>query len=1118
MAAARRGRLLLLSLMLVLGRLLVLSLATVVPVTVKKDTEGSRVADPARPVQAENNVPCDLQGEGEFLAPCNPTGEHALTDLQGEGEGYQGVGGEASGFHERLAEDVQLAQCDDPAHFQHDAGNAEGAGGDGPGLCRLQGEGGDDSGPCQHHAEELPRALHDDHVRAEHDEMITTGAGGDDYGLCQHHAGEVPSARQDDHAPAEHDEEVSFRSTDQLGAVPEDLPCTYEDYAEFVQNLENATGGWGAEGPVDLVLPMAPTEDGASSSVASAGEPEGWIRRAGKWRHGVDRWHFRDGTLKPPLSNKQALLEPPSSSSSSKPPQSSLASSSGHPSSSSSSISPQCSAASSSVPAQSLAASLSLRPRSFEPRVLPSGYVIKPFDITRPSPPALPQDRQSADEATPVGFWSGGVFVPRTRTPAEQRNHAGGQGRQRQERRAKRVEDWWAGRWTPAWLQQYQRDKQQRDEARARTKDSDTNWEAGPMQPATPAVCTSVSGMVGVALGPDVFGPERFRAAYDDDIGLHSGLGVWGAAPLDNLTVCPSSSTTTSTWWHESCTTSTTTSGSTLEITSLWGEVEEETTSASNSLRVSSSLARALPGDEVGDDMILMQMTNNEEADLRQLRMSDPLLQRLELLLSALADHQEEGRGPMSRWALACVIRRAHHTQDLLEHLIRVLRRRLEPRGYWPIVRVPRDRAQANQMYAWARHFGRVVQECAEECFQLPLDVNDFEEADQLQPVPSSTSSEVLDSGSSQVVEQAGDSASSSRRTRSRSPTPARRGSSSMTPHSDSNDDPEPPPPLPLPVIELQGIWREPEVETAGTLEGVGTHETEEDDVISGVQLFNLNALDGGNHDYNLPREDVMCASSTTSTTSTTPTLEDTDAVRDTVNALLVQGSLADTREVINRLLARLRYLRRLQVLVECAIEESLRWIPVSVCTRAWNARHQEAQIWQHILRVGDPGSRGGDAAEDELVHVLLQPNLPDIAQTQLMLPQVPRNHWGALRRRLWREHVRGFGRAMSPSITSSSTNLFMLQVDDSVSVNTAGLEGVFPDDPYRGRPLAHSISRRRGHVPRPPPRTNLPAQRDDHGEGQGRPTPPRRETGREWRWRSPSERRERERSRSRDP
>ena len=199
--------------------------------------------------------------------------------------------------------------------------------------------------------------------------------------------------------------------------------------------------------------------------------------------------------------------------------------------------------------------------------------------------------------------------------------------------------------------------------------------------------------------------------------GQHTMMKLtWEVAWGFDLSDLASSTTSTSLQWLT--TTPSTTSTSSLRS---WGSSSESSSSTRAFATPTFSQDQSShEEDDDEDEAIFMQMTNNEEADLRQLRMSEYQLQRLEQLLTGLDDHQEEGRGPNARWALACVIRRAHHAQDLLELLLRVRHRCLQPRGYWPIVRVPRDRAQAGRLFGWARHFGSVMQQCVEECFQLP--------------------------------------------------------------------------------------------------------------------------------------------------------------------------------------------------------------------------------------------------------------------------------------------------------------------------------------------------------------------------------------------------------------
>ncbi|CAE7518088.1 unnamed protein product [Symbiodinium sp. CCMP2592] len=591
----------------------------------------------------------------------------------------------------------------------------------------------------------------------------------------------------------------------------------------------------------------------------------------------------------------------------------------------------------------------------------------------------------------------------------------------------------------------------------------------------------------GFAWGPELFGPNRTRAAYDDDIVLESERGrhqhrddTPGGDFPDNTAL----TTTTSTAWDD--------------------EDEEE-------------------------EVNFMQMRNTEQADLRQLRMPEPQLQRLENLLDGLADHQEAGRGPNARWALACIVRRTYHIQDLLELYIRVLQRRLQPQGYWPIVRVPRQRSHANHIYNWARQFGTVLRQSLEECLQLPLDTNDFEEADQLQHTVS-TSSEVLDSGSSFTSGPMGDADSRCTRSRSRSPSSrrptttrrsTRQASSSLTLNSEESVS-EDRHHILIDPNELMGIWREYVDPDEGTTTGVVSAATgsndpivasgptngvmddlrvasadedgdvchaedapadvpsgeEVDDVggdeVSGMQL----SVVGSSFSWtttsttwamSLYANEVICTTTTTSTTTVT-SRSGMDSVRDAVNEQLVQGGVADTREVLRRLVARLRHLRRLQGLVEEAIVECLQWVPVSLRLRPWNARLQERIIWQQIMAVGaqDEDLQPAPVDVDDFAHVLMQPNLPGPEVMGDMMPHIPQAMWGALRRRLWnlwRSHVQGYGQALAPQTASSSTTLYLVQADDDTLVNTTGLEEEVPLDYWEAMTRTGTVNNETSNV-----------------------------------------------------
>ena len=54
-----------------------------------------------------------------------------------------------------------------------------------------------------------------------------------------------------------------------------------------------------------------------------------------------------------------------------------------------------------------------------------------------------------------VGFWRNGQWIGRPRTAAELRAHRGGGGEQRTQRRQQRMDDYFQGRWKPAWLVSY---------------------------------------------------------------------------------------------------------------------------------------------------------------------------------------------------------------------------------------------------------------------------------------------------------------------------------------------------------------------------------------------------------------------------------------------------------------------------------------------------------------------------------------------------------------------------------------------------------------------------------------------------------------------------------------
>ena len=90
-----------------------------------------------------------------------------------------------------------------------------------------------------------------------------------------------------------------------------------------------------------------------------------------------------------------------------------------------------------------------------------------------------------------VGFWRNGQWIGRPRTAAELRAHRGGGGEQRTQRRQQRMKnDYFQGRWKPAWLVSYIQERAQRQSQPA----------AAP--PLTPSTSTTNDASTGKQPGP----------------------------------------------------------------------------------------------------------------------------------------------------------------------------------------------------------------------------------------------------------------------------------------------------------------------------------------------------------------------------------------------------------------------------------------------------------------------------------------------------------------------------------------------------------------------------------------------------------------------------------------
>ena len=58
------------------------------------------------------------------------------------------------------------------------------------------------------------------------------------------------------------------------------------------------------------------------------------------------------------------------------------------------------------------------------------------------------------------------------------------------------------------------------------------------------------------------------------------------------------------------------------------------------------------PGDHTDDETVLMQLTGSERARLQEGGVPDHILDRVEHLMQTLDQHQIDGNGPESRWAI----------------------------------------------------------------------------------------------------------------------------------------------------------------------------------------------------------------------------------------------------------------------------------------------------------------------------------------------------------------------------------------------------------------------------------------------------------------------------------
>ena len=675
------------------------------------------------------------------------------------------------------------------------------------------------------------------------------------------------------------------------------------------------------------------------------------------------------------------------------------------------------------------------------------------------------------------GFWRHGEWIGRPRNQQEQRAHEGGRGAQRTARKAQRVVDWQQGRWKPAWLLQYAREKQQRQQLLTAPPQEGTVHAAEAATPSVSDAARIVDGWI----------QDPVSGWWSPCLG-QNGSSTGGTQ--DGLPHSLPSSTTSTT---------------THNYTEI-GVISMSCCFSTTSSTTASLTDPAIPGHGLfpevveaghGDEMMLMQMTPSERARLQEGGVPNHLIQRLENFLDVLQRHQDEERGPEARWGVARVHRRLEEGTNAVDCIIEILSRRLMAQGHWPVQRLPATEVMQLRLFEWAKCAQNLALDVLEHHLRTPLQPSEASVSSS--PFLSPLASEILPP-QSQMNEPASSSSdrpaiaanlmavnSQEGRNRSRSPSRSSRAvaaaedeESSQNSVVDQEADSSLPPPSPLPQLlqgplseetqavldgQLLGVWVEPASESQTTSTTTSTTST------STTSLMTFMAWWYGH--------------GTWSSTTTTSTISSADLIRDEVNRALVHGNLADVQDLIQRLVDRQRRLRYLDELLGEAIEEALGWIQPGQHAMPLNAASFETQIWERITREAASGSQATSVETlppNTSLAVLLQPGLPqDVSAVFAALPGFSPSVVAGLRRRAWQVHVQalGFERPRRPRGTGMARTLHLVQTDASVPVPNWPPDEPVPTSPHVLRHRHGRANRRRLRARRP-----LPAL-------QGVPVPP---------------------------
>ncbi|CAE7470277.1 unnamed protein product [Symbiodinium sp. CCMP2592] len=335
----------------------------------------------------------------------------------------------------------------------------------------------------------------------------------------------------------------------------------------------------------------------------------------------------------------------------------------------------------------------------------------------------------SEDNQIGVGFWRHGVWINRPRTPQELRQHVGGAGAKRLARRQNRVSTYLRGEWIPAWLRDYKQQKADRDLLKA---------EGACQTPSVPDLSVTTPGNHEVVQVTEEPSPNTLN-----DDGTQQCSSAFSSNPEHG----------SQQWWWQWNATGSWTWTSSWDWSQQWGDSSWIWSSSSST---TSSTFVVIPNAGLFPDVTpappppvppgdwMMSITNSEEATLLEAGIPRGQVDRVAALLASLDRHQAQGSGPESRWAIACLVRRIDEGQEALDRVRDVLARRLVPRGFLPVRRIPAQEFERWRFFNWARGHTDLLQ----QIFQHHLDVR-------LQPRESGPSPQFLPESPQSLVHSA---------------------------------------------------------------------------------------------------------------------------------------------------------------------------------------------------------------------------------------------------------------------------------------------------------------------------------------------------------------------------